>query len=321
MKLFIKLSILLIIGLFSLSFDVLATPAENFLFLLNADISKVENLVKRPDISGVQKVYTWKELEIEQDLYDFSKIESDLQYLRSLNKKLFIQIQDRFFRPEDRDVPAYLMKDPIYRGGIVAQYDNPGENQTQGSGWVAQQWNPHVRKRYQKLLSSLAEKFDGKIFGINLPETSIDLKTQDDKLGFSCNKYFNAEMGNIHFARKIFKKSYVVQYINFWPCEWNNDHRYMSRFFDFAAKHNIGLGGPDIVPNKKAQMKNAYPFFHQYKGKLNLVAMAVQKPTLTYTNTKTNKPFTREEFTEFAENYLGVNIIFWSIYAPWLTQD
>ena len=45
---------------------------------------------------------------------------------------------------------------------------------------------------------------------------------------------------------------------------------------------------------KKPQMKNSYPFFHQYKGRLSLVAMAVQAPTLTYTNPETGKPFTRE---------------------------
>ena len=67
-------------------------------------------------------------------------------------------------------------------------------------------------------------------------------------------------------------------------------------------------------------MNNSYPFFNQYKGKLALVAMAVQEPTLTYTNPKTNRKFTREEFVDFAGNYLGVNIIFWSASAPWLRQ-
>lgn len=67
-------------------------------------------------------------------------------------------------------------------------------------------------------------------------------------------------------------------------------------------------------------MKNSYPFLHRYKGKLRLVAMAVQEPTLTYTNPQTGRPFTRAEFVDFAENYLGVNVIFWSTKAPWLLQ-
>ncbi|WP_052760873.1 MULTISPECIES: hypothetical protein [Photorhabdus] len=90
--------------------------------------------------------------------------------------------------------------------------------------------------------------------------------------------------------------------------------------FNFASKNKIGLSGPDIVPYKSAQMKNAYPFFNRYKGKLDLVSMAVQEPTLTYINPKTTKPFTQEEFADFAENDLGANIIFWSTATPWLKQ-
>ncbi|WP_338049167.1 hypothetical protein [Photorhabdus australis] len=177
-----------------------------------------------------------------------------------------------------------------------------------------------MRKRYQNLLSTLAKEFDGRITGINLLETAIDIDIKHDKTGFSCNHYFAAELDNIKFARQVFKKSYVVQYVNFWPCEWNNDHQYMSRLFNFALKNKIGLGSPDIVPYKPAQMKNAYPFFNRYKGKLDLVAMAVQEPTLTYTNPKTQKPFTQEEFSDFVENYLGASIIFWSTTTPWLKQ-
>jgi hypothetical protein len=111
---------------------------------------------------------------------------------------------------------------------------------------------------------------------------------------------------NIAFARKAFAKSHVVLYANFWPCEWNNEKKFMSRTFAFAQQNGIGLGGPDIVPYNKAQMNNSYPFFNRYKGKLSLVAMAVQQP---------------EEFVAFAEDYLGVNIIFWTTESPWLRQD
>lgn len=298
-----------------------AAPLQNFLYTGSDDLSKIETLIRRPDIGGVQIVYNWSALEKEKDQYDFTQIEKDLTYLNHLNKKLFIQIQDRFFEPAHKHVPQYLQTEPMYGGGIVEQYDNPGENKPVASGWVAQQWNPAVRERYQRLLTALAARFDGRLMGVNLPETAIDPKTKQDKTGFSCDGYFHAELENMKFAREAFKRSYVVQYVNFWPCEWNNDHQYMSRLFALAEKHQIGLGGPDIVPNKKAQMKNAYPFFHQYKGKLPLVAMAVQEPTLTYLNPRTKKPFTREEFSDYAKNYLGVDIIFWSTSSPWLKQD
>jgi len=182
------------------------------------------------------------------------------------------------------------------------------------------QWNPTVRERYRKLIAALAEKFDGKVFGVNLPETSIDLSTKNPPAGFTCDAYFAAEMENLAFARKAFANSQVVQYVNFWPCEWENDHEYMSRLFDFAERNKIGLGGPDIVPGRKAQMKNSYPFFNRYKGRLSFVGMAVQEPTLTYRNPETKKPFTKAEFEKFAEDYLGADVIFWSSASPWLKK-
>jgi hypothetical protein len=304
--------------LLCLSCSGAAAAPRNFLFTNSDDLRAAESLLRRPDIDGAQLVYSWKTLEPARDQYDFTAIERDLAYLTSLNRKLFIQVQDRFFEVRHRNVPDYLLREPIYHGGLVAQADNPGEDQPEGHGWVTQQWNPAVRERFQKLLGALARKFDGRVWGINLPESSADIDQEKDQTGFTCDGYFEATLENIAFARKVFVNSHVVQYANFWPCEWENDRKYMSRTFEFAKKNRIGLGGPDIVPYKKAQMKNSYPFFHQYKGQLSLVAMAIQEPTLTYTNPETKKKFTRDEFVAFAENYLGVDVIFWSTTSPWL---
>jgi len=291
---------------------------QNYLFTNSDELPRLAPLLKRPDIDGAQIVYSWKSLEPSKDHYDFSQVEKDLRFLDGLNRKLFIQLQDRFFEIGHKNIPQYLQTEPVYGGGLVPQVDNPGEGKPEGYGWATQQWNPAVRERFQRLLAALAEKFDGRLMGINLPETAVGVDTKNDKTGFTCEKYFAAELENAKFARKAFAKSHVVQYMNFWPCEWENDQKFMSRGFAFAMENGIGLGGPDIVPNKKPQMKNSYPFFHQYKGKLSLVAMAVQEPTLTYTNPETKKPFTREEFVAFAQDYLGVDIIFWATASPWL---
>ena len=293
---------------------------KNFIYTGAGELEGFRHLLYRSDIGGAQVVYNWKMLEKGKGDYDFSAIEQDLAIAESLHKALFIQVQDRFFSPEARNIPDYILEGAEYGGGLAPQFDNPGENQGIGSGWVAQQWNPAVRARYQALLSALAARFDGRVYGVNLPETAIDLDPKNEPKGYSCDAYFAAEMENIGFARKAFSRSMVVQYVNFWPCEWENDHEYMSRIFDFAAKNRIGLGGPDIVPYRKGQMKNSYPFFHQYKGKLAYVGMAVQEPTLTYKNPKTGKRFTKAEFTAFAKDYLGAHVIFWSTSSPWLKK-
>ncbi|WP_246249045.1 hypothetical protein [Chelativorans alearense] len=297
--------------------DTGAAPA-NFLYTSSGSLEGLQAVLERPDIDGVQIVYSWKSLEPGIGQYDFSAIERDLATAEKLGKKLFIQVQDRFFSPKARNVPAYLTSEPQYGGGLVAQVDNAGEGEPVGHGWAAMQWNDAVRGRFQALIEALAEKFDGRVFGINLPETAVDIDMEGDRTGFTCDAYFEAEMDNLAAAQAAFTESHVVQYVNFWPCEWANDHDYMGRLFEYAADHGVGLGGPDIVPYRKGQMKNAYPFFNRYKGKLGLVAMAVQEPTLTYTNPKTGRPFTKDEFVGFASDYLGVDVIFWSAESPWL---
>jgi hypothetical protein len=296
----------------------LSQEPVNFLYTSSGDLTKLTPLLNRSNIQGVQILYSWQSLEPGKDRYDFSQIEADLKITNSLHKKLFVQVQDRFFRPQDRSIPRYLLEEPEYAGGLVPQTDNPGEGKPVAYGWAAAQWNPNLRKRYQRLLEELARHFDGRIYGVNLPETAIDIDVKHPPAGFTCDRYFAAELETMGVARQAFQRTYVVQYVNFWPCEWNNDHQYMSRTFEFAVAHKIGLGGPDIVPYRKGQMKNSYPFFHQYKGQLVLVAMAVQEPTLTYTNPATGKHFTKEEFVAFARDYLGVGAIFWSTSSPWL---
>jgi len=319
MFLFMWVFSLLLIPCSGLAAERPGHPA-NFLYMGAGELEQFRDLLARPDIAGVQIVYSWRSLEPGKGVYDFSAIERDLAAVNAIGKDLFIQIQDRFFSPEARYVPDYLLNEPQYGGGLVAQDDNPGEGQAVGHGWVAMQWNPAVRERYQALLKALAEEFDGRVFGVNLPETAIDIDQKQDKTGFSCDAYFEAELQNAAVARASFRTSHVVQYVNFWPCEWANDRNYMGRLFEYAAANRIGLGGPDIVPNRKAQMENAYPFFNRYKGKLDLVAMAVQEPTLIYKNPNTGRPFSKEEFVDFASSYLGADLIFWSPESPWLKR-
>jgi hypothetical protein len=290
------------------------------LFLGGDQASSYERELKNSCVYGVQIIYSWRQLEPKKNLYDFSKIKEDLRYLNKTHKKLFIQIQDRSFEPTVFNVPDYIREDPTYHGGVAMQYDFPGEGKPITTGWVARVWDPEVRMRFQMLIKELARQFDGKIYGINLPETAVDFDENNPPEGFTFDKYFSSEIENIVTLRKEFHKSIVMQYVNFFPGEWNNDHRYMSRFFLYAMKHHIDLGGPDIVPYREAHMKNSYPFFHKHKGKL-LTGMAIQEPDYTYKNQKTGEPYTFSDFYQFTKDYLGANIIFWNIQEPFFSNQ
>lgn len=290
-----------------------------YLFLGRGPAKSYQSLLKNPNIKGAQIIYYWRELEPKENIYNFNAINADLKFLRSLNKSLYIQIQDRSFSPKIIPVPDYLL-DRKYDGGIAEQMDFPGEGKALSAGWVTKQWVPNVHNRFQKLLTNLGNQFDGKIKGINLPETAIDINGKKAKSDFNCDRYFDSIISNLKLLRSAFQKSDVVQYVNFFPSEWNNDHHYMSRLFDFAKKNNIGLGGPDVVPYRRGQMKNSYPFFNHNKGKLPLVAFAVQEPDYTYTDSKTGKHYTIEQVYDFANAYLGANILFWNTQQPQYTQ-
>src|SRR5438270_1291631 len=201
-----------------------AKPA-NFLFLDADDMSDHRDMLARPDIAGGQIIYSWRQLEPRKDQYDFSKLQRDLAVARSLHKKLWVTISDRGFSLKWKTMPDYLSDDPGYQGGIVFQYSYPGTksgtNKTP-NGTVAMQWNPAVRARYQKLLRTLAARFDGAIYGIDLGETAMSADLPEGEKGFTCDGYFDAEMENIAVAREAFHKTAVVMFANFWPCEWND---------------------------------------------------------------------------------------------------
>jgi hypothetical protein len=301
------------------SIPATAGPLQNFLYLGQDELEESLPILDRGDITGVQVLYIWKNLEPRKGAYDFSMIEHDLAIAQAHHKQFWLQIEDRFFRPDARWLPEYLLTDPEYGGGWARQYDDRGGTSV-AAGWVARQWDPAVRARYQALIAALAKQFDGRILGFNVEETAADVGRDPLPEGYSCDAYFEATKENILFARNAFSRSHVVQYVNFWPCGWNNARTYMSRFFEFAAANRIGIGGPDIVPRWPAQMHNSYPFIHDYQDKVPIVAMAVQEPTLDYINPATGKPFTKDEFVSFATDYLGVDIIFWSKEAPWLRR-
>lgn len=294
--------------------------AQIFLFLGGDSPSVHEDILLNKNISGAQVIYSWKKLEPKKGVYNFDQIKTDLKFMDSIHKKLWIQIQDKSFDPKVVNVPNYLISKEYY-GGISKQVDFAGEGKPLGEGWVANMWEPKVRERFQLLLKHLGQQFDGKIAGINLTETAIDLDEKNPPKGFSNDAYFQSVLDNMLALSQSFNQSSVVQYVNFFPGEWNNDHQYMSRLFTFAIKHNIGLGGPDGVPYRKGMMKNSYPFFHQYKNTLPQISIAIQEPDYTYTNPKTGHKFTANEIYRFATEYLGVKVLFWNIQQPQYSQQ
>jgi hypothetical protein len=288
---------------------------ENWLY--SSDVAGAEAYLNRSDIVGVQALYSWNSLEPQKDAYDFSQIETDLKAAQSFQKKLWVQLQDRSFYLPNNPVPRYVRGLQQYDNGSVIQCDgNTCDTNFVPSGWAASQWNAQLRGRFQLLLTALAGQFDGQIYGINLPETAIEVNMT--QFNYSTAAYVDGSLENAGHAKSVFHETFVVQYVNFWPEEDNDDRGYMSKAFEYLASHDIGAGGPDNIPFKPGQENNSYPFLSAFRDRLPISVIAVQEPDLKEINPFTGELFTKEEFTDFAGGCLGSDIIFWALASPWL---
>ena len=310
------------------STTVSAKPVHHYVFF-GQDREKLKEANSFFDskvLEGAQVAYPWRRLEPAKDEYDFRAIREDLALLTSKGKKLFIQIQDVTFSEKYLGVPNYLLKDKEYNGGANKQYqvESNQEDQARVAGWAARRWDPAVQKRFHKLLNALAKEFDGRITGVNLAETSLGFGTSGRLFppGFSFETYPDAIITNMKALKQAFRKSIVIQYANFMPGEWRptNDRGYLRAVYDAAKKLGVGVGGPDLLPYRRGQLKSSYPLIREVADFVP-VGIAVQDGNYEEVNPQTGKEISIAELIAFATDYLKVDYIFWCTQEPYYSQQ
>jgi hypothetical protein len=309
-----------------LSIPLLAAPRHYVFFNRERERITDRAFLETKAFEGAQLKYTWRELEPTADNYDFVAIRNDLRVLKENGKRLFIQLQDTSFDPQVVLVPRYLVDDPRYHGGADKQYNIPNDDETKATpqGWVARRWDRAVRERFHKLLHALGKEFDGRIEGLNLPETSVDFG-EGGRLfpsGFTVDGYRDAVLDNLLALKRAFPKSVVMQYANFMPGEWlpGADHGYLRSVFRNARDLKVGVGAPDLLPYRPSQMAHAYPLLRETAGKVP-TGIAVQWGNYEATNPKTGKRVTIAELVDFASAYLKSDYIFWCVQEPFFSRE
>jgi len=295
------------------------TNIEHFVFFSrDRELIHDSSFYSNPGISGAQITYVWKRIEPQKEKYDFSEIEEDLVFLDSKGIKLFIQIQDVTFSSARILTPNYMLNDSIYHGGSAPQYWENEDGKLVIGGWVARRWDPAVANQYRKLLIALAEQFDGRIEGINMPETAIDVANEKgiNPIGFSDRNYIEEIKKNMLVLRSHFKKSVPILYANFMPGDSKED---LKELYDFALEIGHGMGGPDIKVYRKGQMENSYPLIKSIGDRVP-IGMAVQEGNYSLDNPKTDQQVTILEILDFAQNFLKANYIFWCTEEPYYTN-
>jgi hypothetical protein len=275
--------------------------------------------------AGAQLKYTWRELEPNKDAYDFRAIRKDLAFLTSQGKRLFIQLQDVTFAPTVLYVPKYLVDEKMYHGGADKQYNIAGEDEAHATtqGWVARRWDKTVQARFHKLLFALGKAFDGKIEGVNLPETAVDFG-ETGRLypkGFTPALYRDAILTNLAALKRAFHTSVTMQYANFMPGEWlpDTDRGYLRSVYRRAGALKVGVGGPDMLPYRPGQMHHSYPLIRAAHGSVP-TGIAVQEGNYDAKNPRTGQPMTIADLMAFAHDYLKVDYVFWCTQEPFYSQ-
>ncbi|MBO0796102.1 MAG: hypothetical protein J2P36_34865 [Ktedonobacteraceae bacterium] len=191
-------------------------------------------------------------------------------------------------------------------------------------GWVARRWDPAVQERLHKLFFALGKEFDGKIEGINLPETSVRFGETSRLFpkGFTPDVYRDAIITNMKALKQAFPRSVALQYANFMPGEWlpDDDKGYLKSVYAAARESHIGVGGPDLLPYRPGQLHHAYPFIKDASGSIP-TAIAVQEGNYADPDPATGKRPTIEQLFQFASKNLNVDYLFWSPQEPFYSEE
>ena len=301
-----------------------AKPVHHYVFF-GQDREKIRaaaSFLETKALEGAQVTYSWRQLEPEQDKYDFSLVREDLAFLTSKGKRLFIQLQDVTFSESRINVPRYLLNDARYNGGADKQYQVEGDDEGRAvhAGWMARRWDPAVQERFHKLLDALGKEFDGRVEGINFAETASGVGRSGRLFpkGFTFEAYRDGIITNMKALRRAFPRSVVMQYANFMPGEWlpGEDKGHLRAVYKAAKELKVGVGGPDLLPHRRGQLNHSYPLIRDASGVVP-TGIAVQDGNYAEPNPKTGKPLTIPELLKFATEFLKVDYVFWCTEEPY----
>lgn len=263
---------------------------------------------------GVQRRYTWKSLEPQRGVYDFSSIAADLNFLKSLPtpKRLIIQItitgRDSFGNPH---IPNYL-KTPEFDGGF---YTSARGNT------VTKRWNTAVQNRLIALHNALGARFDNEPYfeGVALEETATGIRPIEwTRANYTSEKMYAGLKRIMLGLKTAFPRSVCIQYVNYFSgANAQDGTAKIAGLIQYAYEIGMGAGGPDV---HVGGTEPSYKMFPKYAANMP-IGIAVQYEDYDVINPATGRKVTAQEILNFAKNKLHVNYLFWLQRAPQFGTD
>lgn len=256
-----------------------------------------ETIKNNRHIKGAYKRYYWDELEPSQGRYDFSEIESDLRYLKSINKQLFIQFADSSHGSPA--VPRYV-RTSFYGGGSY---------RASNGIYHAKLWNSNVVDREIRIINALGARFnrDPNFEGLHFSESSVAIrKSQWRSASYTPDRLREGIMRLMTAAKRAFPNSVVFQGLNYFAGDGSSNLAEIARH---AHRVGVGLGGPNTKVDGRI---TAYRHWEQYSGTVPL-SIGVEYGDYDQWDPASRRTVTVERLRNFDRNDLQVNYIFWVI--------
>ncbi len=300
----------------------MSRPANYIFFREERDRISEPSFLGNPGAVGAQLTFTWRELEPERDRYDFAELRRRLEFLERNGKRLVIQLQENSFGPR-KLVPEYLLTDSAFHGGVAQKYEGETAENPRPEGFVARRWDPAVRERFAKLLLAMGREFDGRIEAIVIPETAIGMGIASlQPSGYSHAGYALGIREMMSAARRAFERSCTIIYANFMPGEWlpAGDAGFLRSIYAHADSIGVGVGGPDVLPNRRGQRNHAYRFTIARRPGV-IAGFAVQDGNLAEVDAATGLQATVDRLFKYGRDTLRLDLMFWGTEEPYYTRD
>jgi hypothetical protein len=252
----------------------------------------------KPGVVGFVKRYYWRDLEPSFGQYDFSQVRRDLDLLAGQGMQLIIVIEDKSFKNQ-KPTPSYLSNEYVLPNRM--------------GGYTAVRWAPYVVERMNALTAAMGKQFDShpNFEGIAIQETALSLDSDARKAaGYTPEKYRDALIDVLTDAAQNFPTSRVFWYMNFLV----GKQSYIADVALAVAPHGVVVGGPDALPDDGSLVRQAYPFYDQFNGKMPLFC-SMQFNSYRHLHEDASYPtkyWTMGEMFRFMRDDLHVNYMFWT---------
>ncbi|HET7203332.1 MAG TPA: hypothetical protein VFI92_08185 [Steroidobacteraceae bacterium] len=250
----------------------------------------------KPGVVGMSKRYTWRQLEPTLGNYNFSEIQSDLNWAAAYGMRLVVMIEDKTFILE-RPTPTYLDKYTL---------------RNRAGGYTVVRWSPYVVGRFNALVRALGARFDShpNFEGIATQETSLGFDAAIlDAYGYTPEKYRDAYINMLTSAANSLPRSRVFWYMNFFP----RNQAYIGSIASAVVGKGVIMGGPDVLPDNWALVNRTYPFYDQFQYKMPLFGQVedICYRHLHATSGYSTKYWTMSQLFRYARDQLHVDYMFW----------